>query len=140
LEQLEIVIDMINRYRTGINNVNFENMVRNDEFFLELFKNKLILTFVIFVATKEGRTGNFVPPPPPPFGCCCWNRDPGWIKYPGSATLLGIRVGSWLGSWQTCPEERGLGQISPLSSFRRRKEHSPSSGVLSAPSNLSPRR
>ncbi len=31
------------------------------KFFLYLFKNKIILNFVIFVATKEGRTTNFFP-------------------------------------------------------------------------------
>ncbi len=31
-------------------------------FFLYLFKNKLIFNFVIFVATKKGRTTKFSPP------------------------------------------------------------------------------
>ncbi len=63
--------------------------------FIYLFKNKIILHFMIFVASKNCSTKKIFS-----FFCCyCWIkdprsgiRDPGWIKirnrnvYPGSAT------------------------------------------------------
>jgi hypothetical protein len=42
--------------------------------FLYLLKNKIIYNFMIFVATKKGRTKIFFPVL---FWCCCWIRDPG---------------------------------------------------------------
>jgi hypothetical protein len=53
--------------------------------FLYLFKNKIIYNFMIFVATKHGRTTKFFPPPH-----LVLLLDPGSDirdKHPGSATL-----------------------------------------------------
>jgi hypothetical protein len=63
------------------------------KFFLRLLKIKIIFNFVIFVATKKGRTRNFSSPFSfvAVFGSEI--RDPGWKKimirdkHPGSATL-----------------------------------------------------
>ncbi len=58
--------------------------------FLHRFKNNIIYNYMIFVATKNGRTTFFSPP----FRRCCWIRDSGWIKirirdkHSESATLL----------------------------------------------------
>jgi hypothetical protein len=64
----------------------------SQKFCLFQFRNKIILNFMIFVVTKNGRTPFFPPPPPPGFGF----RDTGWIKirirdkHPGSATLVNL--------------------------------------------------
>jgi hypothetical protein len=48
--------------------------------FLHLFKNKISFNFVIFVATKKGRTVHF-------FLFLLLDPDSGMYKHPGSATL-----------------------------------------------------
>jgi hypothetical protein len=60
-------------------------------FFLHLFKKKIILHFVKFVATKKMYENKFFSAHL--FCSCFWIRDAGWVKirirdkHPGSATL-----------------------------------------------------
>jgi hypothetical protein len=62
----------------------FHNSLKfGPNFFLEQLKNKIILHFVKFVATKKNFEKIFFFTPP--FSCCLWIRDPGSeIRDPGS--------------------------------------------------------
>ncbi len=58
-------------------------------FFLQLLKINIIYNFVIFVATKKGRTTNFFHPS---LLLLFWIRDPGWTKIRIRDTRSGINI------------------------------------------------
>jgi hypothetical protein len=72
----------------------FHNSLKfGPNFFLEQFKNKILLNFGKFVATKKCLTKDFFFTPL--FCTCFWIRDPRSgirDKHPGSATLLPIKL------------------------------------------------